>query len=58
MNTKYEVLNNLYFLSMGVWATSLFITAFYDNPIPMWISLIIMNILFALRNRARICKHE
>lgn len=58
MNNRYEVFNNLYYLSIGVWVASLFITVFYNNSIPMWISLIITNVLLALRDRSARCKHE
>lgn len=39
-----EIFKFLYAVSLGVWTTSLFITVFYDNSIPMWISLVVMNI--------------
>lgn len=41
---------SLYYISVGVWMTSLFITAYYGNSIPMWISLIIMDILLTLKD--------
>lgn len=48
---KKEVLDILYWISLGVWLTCLFITIGYGNSIPMWISLIVMNVLnFARRD--------
>ena len=40
-----DVLTWLCFISLGVWMTCLFITIFYNNSIPMWIALIVMNVL-------------
>lgn len=49
-----EILDYLYFISLGVWATCLFITACYDNSIPMWISLVVMTTLnFARQGYSR-----
>lgn len=44
-----DFLTFLYAVSIGVWATSLFITIFYNNPIPMWILLIVMNTLLVVK---------
>jgi len=49
MEDKEKVLNNLFWVSLGVWATCLFITVCYGNSIPMWIALIVMNALNILR---------
>ena len=40
-----DIISTLYWISLGAWLTCLFITIFYDNSIPMWISLIVMNSL-------------
>lgn len=42
---KKEILTYLYFTLLGIWITCLFITVCYDNSIPMWISLIVMNVV-------------
>lgn len=47
---KKEVLDILFWISLGVWVTCLFISIFYGNHIPMWVALIVMNVLnFARR---------
>ena len=38
-----EVFKFLHAVSIGAWIMSLFITAYYDNSIPMWILLVVMN---------------
>ena len=48
-----DILTALYWVSLGVWITCLFITICYSNQIPMWISLIVMNVLDMWR---RSCK--
>lgn len=45
MKDKKKVLNNLFWASVGVWATCCIITICYDNSIPMWIAVIVMNVL-------------
>ena len=40
-----DILTILYWISLGVWIAGLFITIFYSNQIPMWIALIVMNVL-------------
>ena len=42
-----------YFISLGIWITCLFIAIFYCNTIPMWISLIVMNVLSLSRNTCK-----
>lgn len=44
-----EVYGFLYDVSLGVWIASLFIAGCYDNVVPMWISLVIMNIFYVLK---------
>jgi len=44
-----KIFGFLYAVSLGVWITSLFIYTCYDNSIPMWISLVAMNVFNALR---------
>ena len=39
-----DILTILYWISLGVWVTCLFIAIFYGNQIPMWIALIVMNV--------------
>lgn len=41
----------LYAVSLGAWITSLFITTYYNNSIPMWILLVVMNVLFVLKDK-------
>lgn len=50
---KKDILTYLYFISLGVWSTCLFITVCYDNSIPMWISLIAMNVLNIWKNSCK-----
>ena len=50
---KKEILEFLHAVSIGVWGTCLFITLFYDNAIPMWVSLVVMNVLMALKDNAK-----
>lgn len=45
-----EVFEFLYDVSLGAWFTSLFITIYYGNSIPMWITLVVMNIFMILKN--------
>lgn len=45
-----EVFKFLYPVSVGVWVTSLFITACYNNSIPMWVSLVAMNAFNILKD--------
>lgn len=46
---KKDILTYLYFILLGVWVTCLFIAVCYDNSIPAWISLIVMNLLYVWR---------
>lgn len=46
---KKELFNFLYAVSLGAWITSMFITTYYDNSIPMWILLVVMNVFYALK---------
>lgn len=46
---KKEIFGFLYAASVGAWATSLFISACYNNSIPMRILIIVMNIFLALK---------
>ena len=55
---KKEILKFLHAVSIGVWGTCLFITIFYDNAIPMWISLVVMEVLMVLKNHTKMEKHE
>ena len=43
---KKNTLNNLFWASVGVWVTCGFIAVCYDNSIPMWVALIVMNALY------------
>lgn len=49
MKTTKEIFKFLYAVSLGVWLTGLFITVCYDNSVPMWISLIVMNVFNILK---------
>lgn len=48
---KKELFKLLYAVSLGAWMTSMFIAACYDNPIPMWVLLVIMNVLYILKEK-------
>ena len=48
-----DIITYLYFISLGIWITCLFIAIFYCNTIPMWISLIVMNVLSLSRNTCK-----
>lgn len=50
---KKEILKFLHAVSIGVWGTCLFITIFYDNALPMWISLIVMEVLNVLKDHTK-----
>ena len=50
---RKELFKFLHAVSLGVWCTSMFITICYDNSIPMWISLIVMNIFSILKDECR-----
>ena len=50
---RKELFKFFHAVSFGVWCTSMFIAIFYDNSIPMWISLIVMNILSILKDECR-----
>lgn len=42
----------LYHISLGMWIMGGYIAVAYDDPIPMWVLLIVMNILnFASRDK-------
>lgn len=43
MKNLKKIFELLYYISTGAWVTSLFITIYYDNSIPMWILLVVMN---------------
>jgi hypothetical protein len=45
-----EVFKFLHAASFGAWATSIFIALCYDNIVPMWIFLVVMNIFTALKD--------
>lgn len=40
-----DVMTILYWISLGVWITCCFITIFSNNQIPMWIALVVMNVI-------------
>ncbi|MDD5980158.1 MAG: hypothetical protein PUC23_03500 [bacterium] len=40
---KKELFKFLYAVSLGAWMTSMFIATYYDNVLPMWILLVVMN---------------
>lgn len=48
MRTLKEIFELLYYISIGAWVTSLFITLHYNNSIPMWILLVVMNAFHVL----------
>ena len=50
---KKELFKFLHAVSLGAWSTSLFINIFYDNPIPMWILLVVMNVLYVLKMKCK-----
>ena len=50
---KKEILEFLHAVSIGVWSTCLFITIFYDNAIPMWVSLVIMEVLMVIKDHTK-----
>ena len=44
-----ELFKFFFAVSLGAWITSLFITIFYHNSIPMWILVTVMNIFYILK---------
>ena len=53
MKITKEVFKFLHAVSLGAWLTSLFICIYYDNAVPMWILLVVMNIFNILKNEWR-----
>lgn len=47
---KKELFKFLYAVSLGAWITSGFIALFYNNVIPMWILLVVMNVFYILKD--------
>lgn len=50
---KKELFKFLHAASLGAWITSMFITTCYDNPIPMWILLVAMNVFMILKETSK-----
>ena len=48
-----ELFKFLHAVSLGAWGTSMFIALCYDNPIPMWILLVVMNVFMVLKETSR-----
>jgi len=44
-----KLFTRLYYVSVGIWCMSIFINVTYNDSAPMWISLVIMNVLNGLR---------
>ena len=44
-----ELFKFLYAVSLGAWMTSGFIALCYNNAIPMWILLVVMNVFYILK---------
>lgn len=53
MKITKEIFKFLHAVSLGAWLTSLFITIYYDNAIPMWILLVVMNAFDILKKEWR-----
>lgn len=53
MKITKEIFKFLHAVSLGAWLTSLFITIYYNNAIPMWIFLIVMNVFDILKREWR-----
>ena len=48
-----DILTTLFWISLGIWIACLFITIFYDNSIPMWISVVVMDAIYVWRNNCK-----